>query len=69
MIVRNDEGKQLFTEIIADYKKGIVSADDTDLYSLLLSGAEIGWYIRHEQDFAAETIKDYWPISQIQNNC
>ena len=66
-------GKMLFQKIITDYINGKISVDDlsllcekmyakfdvnTTMYSLLLYGAEIEWYIRHEPLSAACAIED-----------
>ncbi|MDQ3008472.1 MAG: hypothetical protein M3Q81_02655 [bacterium] len=67
------DGKILFNLLIDDYKEGLVSVDDlsllcemmyakfdrlSDMYFLLLNGAEIEWYIRNEPDVAADFISD-----------
>jgi len=66
-------GKELFVLIIKNYRSGVVSVDSlsalcelmygkfdplSDMYELLLNGAEIEWYIRNEPGKAAIFIED-----------
>jgi len=66
-------GENLFHHIIAEYRQGRISVDDlsalcelvygklpphSGLYSLLLSGADIEWDIRHTPIAAANTIAE-----------
>jgi len=69
----DSDGEKLFKIIVQDYVTGTISVDDlstlcelfyskldrqSDLYSLLLMGAEVEWYIRHKPQKAANTIED-----------
>jgi hypothetical protein len=71
--VSESYGEKLFKVIIQDYVVGIISVDDlsslcemfyskldikTELYSLLLMGAEVEWYIRHRPPLAASAIEN-----------
>lgn len=65
-------GRLLFKSIVTDYQNGQVSVDDfsalcelvyqklegTDLFELLLNGAEIEWYMRWNPEVGATYIRD-----------
>jgi hypothetical protein len=68
-----DEVRKLFTRILRDYVSGAISVDDlsllcegvygklpplSDMYSLLLGGAELEWYLRHNPSAAASELED-----------
>ena len=69
----DQQGIILFNLILKDYKTGKISVDNlstlcelmygkfstgSDIYDLLLNGAEIEWYIRNEPAIAADFICD-----------